>query len=117
MNLEELDSNDLLISTVESLTGLGFTKAHLATDKYDIEWLAKEATSKALADANLKANDIDFVIWISAIPENHIVPCNGFEPPPHLEVLKNFRYRAGWLQDFFEFDKADFVALTQQGCS
>jgi 3-oxoacyl-[acyl-carrier-protein] synthase III len=113
MTLEELARAGLIHSAPEVLHQFGFTNSFVASPEHDAGWLAKQAARDALQDANLQSEDVDLLIWASAIPRNHLrIPSSAPSGP-----LNEFRYAAGWLQEELGLDRAEVMAVTQQGCA
>ena len=117
-DLNQLNAAGLLSSPPETLEALGFQRAHLCEPEVPLEQLALEAAQLALNDAGLRPADIDFLIWASARPENHLrtndaapTPASGRDP------MNGFRYASAWLQDALDLHNADVLAVAQQGCS
>ena len=117
LSLEQLAGQQLLVSTPETLAGLGFSRACLADQDHDACWLAKTAAQSALRDAGLAAEAIDVIIWASALPENHIRPGPpGAAPTPIDALLARFNYSASWLQEELGLERASIIGNAQQGC-
>jgi 3-oxoacyl-[acyl-carrier-protein] synthase-3 len=115
LTLEELAAQGRIQSSPDDLASFGFCKVHIADGTHDASWLAKEAARRALADADCPPEDIDLLIWASALAHNHL--CEGSAPTDAGEVLPLFRYRSGWLQDELGLDSAEVMAVAQQGCA
>jgi 3-oxoacyl-[acyl-carrier-protein] synthase-3 len=111
--LEELARKGLLRSAPETLAGFGFHRAFVATAEFDAGWLALQAARQALEDARMQPDEIDVVIWSSAIPRNHLRNETGWPE----DVLTHFQYAAGWLQEEVGLVNADVMAVCQQGCA
>jgi 3-oxoacyl-[acyl-carrier-protein] synthase-3 len=115
--LRQLQEDNRLISEVSSLEALGFEKIHVATGQYDAGWLALEAAQKALTTARLTPDEIDLVIWASALPDNHVRP-QAIKPTSEMDqLLSRFNYNASWLQETLGLDRARVTGIAQQGCA
>jgi 3-oxoacyl-[acyl-carrier-protein] synthase III len=113
VSLDELAGRSLIRSTPETLAGFGFERAFIATVEFDAGWLALRAARLALEDAQLEPGEIDVLIWASALPSNHLRNSSGGSD----DVLTNFQYAAGWLQEEMGLINADVMAVCQQGCA
>jgi 3-oxoacyl-[acyl-carrier-protein] synthase-3 len=119
LSLAELAAHGQLVTDPQRLAELGFSHVHVADETHDLRWLAREAASRALADAELGPGDMDLVIWASALASDHRMPhsSDGNETNPQHALLSDFRYPSGWLQDELELDRARVLAVAQQGCA
>jgi 3-oxoacyl-[acyl-carrier-protein] synthase-3 len=119
MSLAELAAQGRLVSDPYRLAELGFSNVHVADETYDLRWLAREAASQALADAELVASEIDLVIWASALASDHRIGAAVDDDGSDLQraMLSDFRYPSSWLQDALELDRARVLAVAQQGCA
>jgi 3-oxoacyl-[acyl-carrier-protein] synthase-3 len=115
LTLEQLAERGMIASSPTDLASFGFRAAHLADSQHDGGSLVKEAARRALDDANLKPEDIGLVVWSSALAHGHIRERTAGEDSG--EVLWLFRYPSGWLQDELGLDRAETVAVAQQGCA
>jgi 3-oxoacyl-[acyl-carrier-protein] synthase-3 len=117
IDLAQLAADGRLSSSLQTLSDFGFARAHVAAPDQSASDLAIAAARAALADARLPPEDIDFVVWASARPENHLKPsdCHGPATPPNF--MDGFRYASAWLQDVLDLHNAEVVAVAQQGCS
>jgi 3-oxoacyl-[acyl-carrier-protein] synthase-3 len=113
--LEELAAEGRITSAPADLAAFGFRKVHVADDAHDAAWLAKEAARSALADAGLLPDDIGLLVWASALAHNHLH--QGGAVSGDGGVLSLFRYASGWLQEELALDRAEVVAVAQQGCA
>jgi 3-oxoacyl-[acyl-carrier-protein] synthase-3 len=120
LSLADLAAQGRLISEELRLAELGFSHVHVADEEHDLRWLAREAAARALADADLPPSQIDLVIWASALADDHVAPRHN-ESANCLEgqsaSLSAFRYPSGWLQDELQLDRAQVLAVAQQGCA
>jgi 3-oxoacyl-[acyl-carrier-protein] synthase-3 len=117
LDLDQLASQGLLVSTPETLNQFGFCQAYLADHDHDAGWLALQAARAALDDAGLQADQIDLVIWASALADNHLrVDPEDRAGTGRQAVLKEFRYASGWLQEELGLHQAQVLAVAQQGC-
>lgn len=99
-----------LRSSPEVLAGFGFTGAAIADD---LDSILLDASRSALSAASLPASDIDALFHVSALASGHLQPSVA----PRGDVLDAFCYRASWLQDSLELDRATVTAIAQQGCA
>ncbi len=115
LSLGELSQQRLISSDPSVLASFGFLHAHVVDLEHDGGWLVKAAAQRALADADLAPDDIDLLIWASALAGNHLresgALCEGDQAPAP------FRYASGWLQDELALDRAEVTAVAQQGCA
>lgn len=109
--LDDLAATRQLRSPPTVLRDLGYEAAHVADGNHNLTWLARTAATGALADAGLKADDIDVLIWAGALAEGHVRPVTG-DP-----LLARFAYSASWLQDELGLHRASVHGVAQQGCS
>ena len=117
-DLNELNGAGLLSSSPEALEALGFRCAHVCEPGLALEQMALEAAQLALNDAGLRPPDVDFLIWASARPENHLRPSHAPSAPESgSDAMDGFRYASAWLQDALDLRNADVLAVAQQGCS
>jgi len=118
LDLQELAGRGLLSSPPQTLFDLGFRQAYVADTKHDAGWLALQAAKKALADAALGPEEMDVVIWASALGQNHLRdgPSSEVDSSVDNPLLRQFRYAGGWLQDQLGLDRAQMLAVAQQGC-
>lgn len=116
ISLGELADRGLLASSPETLTSLGFSHAHVADAKHDTGWLAETAARAALADAQLAPQQIDVLIWASALPENHLRPASAAPATPLDFLLGKFNYHSSWLQERLGLERASLLGNAQQGC-
>jgi len=112
LSLEELASAGRLVSSPQRLRGLGFSHVHVADAEHDLRWLARQAARGALAAALVRPDEIDVLIWASALAADHLVAADDPEA-----TLNGFRYPSGWLQDEMQLDRAQVLAVAQQGCA
>jgi 3-oxoacyl-[acyl-carrier-protein] synthase-3 len=114
LDLQQLAARGLIQSTPQTLSEFGFDRAFIAANgESDARQLALRAARDALADAQLDPQEVDLLIWSSALPGNHLVGDAGGGD----SVLCNFQYAAGWLQQEMGLTRADVMAVTQQGCA
>jgi 3-oxoacyl-[acyl-carrier-protein] synthase-3 len=117
LDLDQLASRGLLVSPPENLSQFGFCQAYLADQDHDAGWLALQAAQAALDDAVLQAEQIDLLIWASALADNHLRDDpEDREGSGRQTVLKGFRYASGWLQEELGLHQAQVLAVAQQGC-
>lgn len=119
VELEDLADQGLLRSSPSTLSDFGFRRAYLADRKHDAGWLALEAARSTLQEANLDAEEIDVLIWASALAHNHLRDAPG-EIRQRLNpesLMKSFRYASGWLQEELGLNRAEVTAVAQQGCA
>ena len=117
--IDDLARRGLLVSPPDALAKLGFKHVHLADQEHDLRWLVTEAARRALADARLDPEQIDVLIWSSALAQDHVLPPGrprgqGDDPEGPLHL---FRYPSGWLQDELRLDRAQVWGVAQQGCA
>ena len=115
MDVEQLAAAGLVGSTPAVLREFGFARAHIAEGTCEPGTMALDAARAAMLDAGLDASDIDLLVWASARPENHVRPTRAADGAP--DLFDGFRYQSGWLQDALGLDRADVVAVAQQGCT
>lgn len=116
--LDELAGRGLIRSTPQTLEGFGFDRAFIATAEFDSGWLALRAARQALEEACLEPGEIDLLIWASAMPSGHMRnEPHSSEGGKAEDVLSNFQYAAGWLQEEMALVNADAMAVCQQGCA
>ena len=112
--LEELAATGRISSRPEALTEMGFDRVFLADEDESACALAARAAEGALKDAGLKPEEIDILLWASALPGNHLrTSSNGHAPA----VLRHFTYAASWLQEELGLERATVTAIAQQGCA
>jgi 3-oxoacyl-[acyl-carrier-protein] synthase-3 len=114
LTLEELAAQRRITSAPADLAAFGFRTVHVADGTHDAAWLVTEAARRALADAGLRPDDIDLLVWASALAHSHL---RGGAAPDAGGVLPLFRYASGWLQDELALDRAEVLAVAQQGCA
>ncbi|HYE20319.1 MAG TPA: 3-oxoacyl-[acyl-carrier-protein] synthase III C-terminal domain-containing protein [Tepidisphaeraceae bacterium] len=120
LDLDALAARRLVTSAPDALAGFGFRGAHVADADHDVGWMARDAARRALADAGLSGPDVDVLIWASALPANHVRPPDpdrAGPPDPSAAAMDQFRYAVGWLQDELGADRAEAMAVGQQGCA
>jgi len=119
LSLVDLSARGWLVSEPQRLSELGFSHAHVVDEIHDLRWLAREAARRALNDAELAPDDIDLLIWASALDSDHRMPrsADGEVADQQPSLLSGFRYPSGWLQDELELDQARVLAVAQQGCA
>src|SRR5262245_12911053 len=117
LDVEQLATAGLVVSSPAVLRDLGFSRAHVAAPGCDPGALALEAARRALTDASLDPDDVDLLIWASARPESHVRPAAKAVPDSACDLFDGFRYQSGWLQDSLGLDNAEVLAVAQQGCS
>jgi 3-oxoacyl-[acyl-carrier-protein] synthase-3 len=113
--LEQLAASGLIESAPAVLRQLGFARAHVASSPFDTGEMALQAARAALQDAELQPDEVDLLVWASARPESHVRPSNTDSRAS--ELFDGFRYQAAWLQETLGLDRADVLAVSQQGCS
>jgi 3-oxoacyl-[acyl-carrier-protein] synthase-3 len=116
-SVEQLARDGLLTSAPDVLREFGFDRAFIADGPSAAGVMALEAARRALADAGLEAGDIDLLVWASARPEGHIRPLGTERATGGPDFFDGFRYSSGWLQDALDLDRADVIAVAQQGCA
>jgi 3-oxoacyl-[acyl-carrier-protein] synthase-3 len=119
LDLEGLAARGWIESTPATLAGFGFRRAYLADADHDAGWLASQAALQALDDAGLQPEQIDLLIWTSGLAHNHLRG-EGAQPDAVRDqqgLLKLFRYASGWLQNELTLDRAEVLAVAQQGCA
>ncbi len=114
--LKELARRGLLVSSCETLSGFGFGGAHLCDDENGPEILALQAARQALQEAALDPRQVDALIWASARPECHVRRVDAGSSCD-AGLMDGFRYSAGWLQHEMGLERAEVMAVAQQGCS
>jgi len=115
LTLGELSVGRRISSDPSVLASFGFQNASVIDEVHDAAWLVKAAAQRALADADLPPEDIDLLIWASALAQNHLREGGPFTEDD--QALAPFRYASGWLQDELALDRADVTAVAQQGCA
>jgi 3-oxoacyl-[acyl-carrier-protein] synthase-3 len=118
--LEELASAGLVTSSVTTLSGFGFERAHLCDAHYSAQDLAVDAARAAMSDAGLQPHDVDLLVFASARPESHLKSsgrCGEVLGGAEDEVMRGFRYSSAWLQHTLELHNAEVMAVAQQGCA
>lgn len=100
----------VLSSPPENLAAFGFTGAAVAAD---IHSLAVDATELALVQAGIAADEVDLVLWASALPGAH----HRSSREPSGGVLDHFCYAASWFQEELGLDRATVSGVAQQGCA
>ena len=116
IKLAELAERKLLTTNHESLRELGFSVAHVADEIHNPQWLVKTAAIRALADAQLKAEDIGLLVYAGGLAESHLLVATNAAAEGN-SILNRFRYPSGWLQDELALDNAEVVGVAQQGCA
>ncbi len=106
-SLEELP----ITSDAGTLRGFGFEGAFIGDDA---AVLAGQAAKQALVNADLAAREIDVLLWVSALAENHHRSSESNNAPG---LLDRFCYQASWLQEEIGLDRASVSAVAQQGCA
>lgn len=97
-------------SSEENLAAFGFSGAAVAAD---VAGLAVQAAREALAEAGTAPEDVDLLLWVSALPAAHhrdssVSACG---------VLGEFCYAASWLQEELGLTRATVSGIAQQGCA
>ncbi|MDZ4288537.1 MAG: 3-oxoacyl-[acyl-carrier-protein] synthase III C-terminal domain-containing protein [Prosthecobacter sp.] len=104
-----------LRSKAESLADLGFAGAWISDD---VSNLARDAARLALQEAKLNPEDIDALLWVSALPEAHQRASSvAADPALGPDVLAAFCYQGSWLQETLGLDRAFVSGVAQQGCA
>lgn len=112
LDVHELAASGKILSPPETLINLGFERAFVAEDESACT-LAARAAHAAIKDAGLRPNDIDALIWASALPGNHLRPSTIRGKG----ALHQFTYAGSWLQDKLGLERATVTAVAQQGCA
>src|SRR5690606_11537614 len=99
-----------LRSPPETLSAFGFTGAAIADDPDE---LAQKASRQAMSQANVTAGEIDALFHVSALAQGQI----RASAEPRGNVLDAFCYRASWLQETLQLDRAAVIGIAQQGCA
>jgi 3-oxoacyl-[acyl-carrier-protein] synthase-3 len=105
----------MIASSPADLASFGFCAVHVADAAHDAAWLVKEAAGRALDDAGVRPDDVGLLVWTSALAHGHLRA--GPSGNDAGNVLSLFRYPSGWLQDELAADRAEVVAVAQQGCA
>jgi 3-oxoacyl-[acyl-carrier-protein] synthase-3 len=100
------------VSKPAALADLGFEGAWVSED---VSELACEAARLALQDARLSADEIDALLWVSALPEAH--QRRSSVVTTSTEALGEFCYQGSWLQEILGLDRAFVCGIAQQGCA
>jgi 3-oxoacyl-[acyl-carrier-protein] synthase-3 len=79
----------------------------------DIQSLLLKATANVIEANQLCGNEIDCLLWVSAIPENHLRQSQAGQR----SFLSNFCYSGSWLQNELGLRRAAVVGIAQQGCA
>jgi 3-oxoacyl-[acyl-carrier-protein] synthase III len=113
LDLEELAASGRISSQPATLARLGFERAFIADEHDSGCTLAARAAEAALEDADLRATDIDALIWASAVPGNHLRPSTIRGKG----ALHQFTYAGSWLQEELGLERATVMGTAQQGCA
>ena len=100
-----------ITSPPESLAAFGFDGAWIGQE---ISSLALQTAQQALADARVEPQEIDALLWVSALPQAHQRASAAAAAP---ESLAAFCYQASWLQETLGLDQAFVSGVAQQGCA
>jgi len=109
-DLITLDRENKLDSDVEKLSALGFNHAFVAENESHID-LAKKAIKKTLKESGISPEEIDLFVFSGALPGSVLV-----EQSNEGQSLDIFKYSASKLQYDFGLNRANVVAISQQGC-
>jgi 3-oxoacyl-[acyl-carrier-protein] synthase-3 len=115
LDLEELAAAGRISSSPEALAEMGFERVFVAAEDESAGELAARAVAGALQDAGLKPQEIDVLLWASALPANHLRTSAASKSGPAL--LHQFTYAASWLQEELGLEHATVTATAQQGCA
>src|SRR2546427_10297219 len=72
LGLDELAATGRISSRPEALAEMGFDRVFIADEHESGCVLAVRAGDGALKDAGLKPEDIDALLWVSALPAHHL---------------------------------------------
>lgn len=99
-------------SDTRALAEQGFDGAWISDN---IAGLAHEASRLALEDADVMAEEIDGLFWVSALPEAHQRESEACVADD--SALGAFCYQGSWLQEALGLDRAFVCGIAQQGCA
>ncbi|MBL9154961.1 MAG: hypothetical protein JNK37_20940 [Verrucomicrobiales bacterium] len=99
------------LSPAENLTAFGFDGAWICDD---VSALAVKAAGAVIAEAGLRADDIDALFWAGSLPDGHGRASTHPEADP---LLSQFCYRGSWAQEELGLERAFVCGIAQQGCA